>query len=126
MIRRPPRSTRTDTLFPYTTLFRSPDRESPHPFRWPLPFQTVPADPPVQRGVSAASCRNLLDERHALTSADDFLPLIDQAMAEGHNARVRSFTALAQFRSLRFAAEPLPREDGPCPHPPLQNHQGAW
>src|SRR3546814_10342246 len=26
MIRRPPRSTRTDTLFPYTTLFRSPER----------------------------------------------------------------------------------------------------
>src|SRR3546814_5853522 len=25
MIRRPPRSTRTDTLFPYTTLFRSSD-----------------------------------------------------------------------------------------------------
>src|SRR3546814_16927622 len=29
MIRRPPRSTRTDTLFPYTTLFRS------------KPFQTI-------------------------------------------------------------------------------------
>src|SRR3546814_3634812 len=26
MIRRPPRSTRTDTLFPYTTLFRSAHR----------------------------------------------------------------------------------------------------
>src|SRR3546814_8713363 len=26
MIRRAPRSTRTDTLFPYTTLFRSPGR----------------------------------------------------------------------------------------------------
>src|SRR3546814_2063184 len=26
MIRRPPRSTRTDTLFPYTTLFRSDPR----------------------------------------------------------------------------------------------------
>src|SRR3546814_8911702 len=25
MLRRPPRSTRTDTLFPYTTLFRSPE-----------------------------------------------------------------------------------------------------
>src|SRR3546814_14060965 len=25
MVRRPPRSTRTDTLFPYTTLFRSHD-----------------------------------------------------------------------------------------------------
>src|SRR3546814_1324823 len=30
MIRRPPRSTRTDTLFPYTTLFRSKKR-----FYWP-------------------------------------------------------------------------------------------
>src|SRR3546814_1091663 len=30
MIRRPPRSTRTDTLFPYTTLFRSP-RGQPAP-----------------------------------------------------------------------------------------------
>src|SRR3546814_3464370 len=27
MIRRPPRSTRTDTLFPYTTLFRSPPND---------------------------------------------------------------------------------------------------
>src|SRR3546814_14058503 len=27
MIRRPPRSTRTDTLFPYTTLFRSTKRK---------------------------------------------------------------------------------------------------
>src|SRR3546814_9925056 len=31
MIRRPPRSTRTDTLFPYTTLFRS--RKSAPPVR---------------------------------------------------------------------------------------------
>src|SRR3546814_2308809 len=31
MIRRPPRSTRTDTLFPYTTLFRSDvDAEGAH------------------------------------------------------------------------------------------------
>src|SRR3546814_10370292 len=29
MIRRPPRSTRTDTLFPYTTLFRSEGAERP-------------------------------------------------------------------------------------------------
>src|SRR3546814_5304967 len=39
MIRRPPRSTRTDTLFPYTTLFRSPvgqqivERRKDHPVR---------------------------------------------------------------------------------------------
>src|SRR3546814_7907166 len=30
MIRRPPRSTRTDTLFPYTTLFRSPLCQAAH------------------------------------------------------------------------------------------------
>src|SRR3546814_10467058 len=30
MIRRPPRSTRTDTLFPYTTLFRSPRQTAEH------------------------------------------------------------------------------------------------
>src|SRR3546814_13870277 len=30
MIRRPPRSTRTDTLFPYTTLFRSPESRFCH------------------------------------------------------------------------------------------------
>src|SRR3546814_853887 len=30
MIRRPPRSTRTDTLFPYTTLFRSRARGGAH------------------------------------------------------------------------------------------------
>src|SRR3546814_9626972 len=34
MIRRPPRSTRTDTLLPYTTLFRSPDRRPPPRRPW--------------------------------------------------------------------------------------------
>src|SRR3546814_1135471 len=38
MIRRPPGSTRTDTLFPYTTLFRSPDR----PIRLPSPLHPSP------------------------------------------------------------------------------------
>src|SRR3546814_20412281 len=33
MIRRPPRSTRTDTLFPYTTLFRS-SKEDAHDYRY--------------------------------------------------------------------------------------------
>src|SRR3546814_6763659 len=33
MIRRPPRSTRTDTLFPYTTLFRSAQSGDTSAFR---------------------------------------------------------------------------------------------
>src|SRR3546814_18806708 len=41
MVRRPPRSTRTDTLFPYTTLFRSQSRHVPHSandssISWPI------------------------------------------------------------------------------------------
>src|SRR3546814_10581554 len=34
MTRRPPRSTRTDTLFPYTTLFRSHRRTFEVPAQW--------------------------------------------------------------------------------------------
>src|SRR3546814_16987101 len=37
MILRPPRSTRTDTLFPYTTLFRSPRRGRLDPARGAAP-----------------------------------------------------------------------------------------
>src|SRR3546814_6822652 len=37
MIRRPPRSTRTDTLFPYTTLCRSRKPQSPAQFRHLVP-----------------------------------------------------------------------------------------
>src|SRR3546814_11700870 len=42
MLRRPPRSTLTDTLFPYPTLFRSTDLRQP-PFAMPA---TSPAYPP--------------------------------------------------------------------------------
>src|SRR3546814_11948623 len=38
MIRRPPRSTRTDTLFPYTTLFRSAARPLAVAPPYPFPF----------------------------------------------------------------------------------------
>src|SRR3546814_20893398 len=34
MLRRPPRSTRTDTLFPYTTLFRSCETRRPEVIRY--------------------------------------------------------------------------------------------
>src|SRR3546814_17759212 len=43
MVRRPPRSTRTDTLFPYSTLFRSRLGKSlPHPPRRPLDDRRQP------------------------------------------------------------------------------------
>src|SRR3546814_3194116 len=46
MIRRPPRSTRTDTLFPYTTLFRSPERHAMNRLiRFGVIPETVTASP---------------------------------------------------------------------------------
>src|SRR3546814_12086748 len=68
MIRRPPRSTRTDTLFPYTTLFRSLPRNrcnsSGRKTRESLAFRTAPpssrnsqegAAPPLS---GAFTCKN--------------------------------------------------------------------
>src|SRR3546814_11576983 len=50
MIRRPPRSTRPDTLFPYTTLFRSPEhhiglRVDQPPIRIVLPVEIIEIEP---------------------------------------------------------------------------------
>src|SRR3546814_1140955 len=64
-IRLPPRSTRTDTLFPYTTLFRSPKRPRPRNRRRKrkkLVRPTCPANPPepqpsLQRTTSSVSSR---------------------------------------------------------------------
>src|SRR3546814_2554537 len=47
MIRRPPRSTRTDTLFPYTTLFRSP------PATFLSSGSSMLLSPPALRAVAA-------------------------------------------------------------------------
>src|SRR3546814_4985001 len=43
MVRRPPRSTRTDTLSPYTTLFRAPGRSSPSPSGCPTDGRRSPS-----------------------------------------------------------------------------------
>src|SRR3546814_5739469 len=47
MIRRPPRSTRTDTLFPYTTLFRSHRRSVARIF---IPTRSCPRHASANRG----------------------------------------------------------------------------
>src|SRR3546814_7693500 len=68
MIRRPPRSTRTDTLFPYTTLFRSEQRayvgdvageEGLHPEEHEEADGEEDADED-ERGQRREECRHLL------------------------------------------------------------------
>src|SRR3546814_7009679 len=60
MIRRPPRSTRTDTLFPYTTLFRSPFAVRPR-------RQDNPVVGPVDHRLAHRSApgRNILTPRRS-------------------------------------------------------------
>src|SRR3546814_9443758 len=56
MIRRPPRSTRTDTLFPYTTLFRSASDMEPvpsSPQAQPVPDQSQTTDPHAGHDMNA-------------------------------------------------------------------------
>src|SRR3546814_18417586 len=56
MIRRPPRSTRTDTLFPYTTLFRS-GRQA----HGAANFSGLPENDPVDTGEEFHQMRRQLD-----------------------------------------------------------------
>src|SRR3546814_20656215 len=61
MIRRPPRSTRTDTLFPYTTLFRSSEaRESAF-----IPGSNTPK-PPGFHIQSCPGCHFLTSSIHVI------------------------------------------------------------
>src|SRR3546814_9476262 len=67
MIRRPPRSTRTDTLFPYTTLFRSKAVQWVDRVRRTASHQTgVCCDRMVQRCIWPSSnvCTIMRSEEH--------------------------------------------------------------
>src|SRR3546814_14712850 len=57
MLRRPPRSTRTDTLFPYTTLFRSSD--------WKRGPCHEPTTVSRKRQVAAETIERHLDDRQS-------------------------------------------------------------
>src|SRR3546814_14786152 len=68
MIRRPPRSTRTDTLFPYTTLFRS----VPSPF---IPL--IPAVRSAQNGQNVVLAHDLVFDAFELVRAARVLAVDD-------------------------------------------------
>src|SRR3546814_1222683 len=63
MIRRPPRSTRTDTLFPYTTLFRSVQSLNiPSALRNPNSYTTQE----IQDALQGATCSRKFSFRYEL------------------------------------------------------------
>src|SRR3546814_12706331 len=82
MIRRPPRSTRTDTLFPYTTLFRSRLTTED--------LQGLFGRIVAKEGVSVAPEALAMIARAADGSARDGLSLLDQAIALGGGTTVEA------------------------------------
>src|SRR3546814_10707494 len=91
MRRRPPRSTRTDTLFPYTTLFRSPVGQIDA-----APFSRGGITDEQRIGIAAAAARERaadMDEP-ALVVVDDQIGRADRTRAFGE-ARERRLARLA-------------------------------
>src|SRR3546814_10499611 len=88
MLRRPPRSTRTDTLFPYTTLFRS-----------------------LYRGASSHYCQ-------AGANKTGYRPAYGNVDADGRiRNRERRFSDAAFAKHSRFVQEPVrlhARRHGPA------------
>src|SRR3546814_10755179 len=81
MKRRPPRSTRTDTLFPYTTLFRSEHVEAIH------------VDLPVQGEQRARQGRGPAPDPGLQLSASAGAPL--EGRSEEHTSELQSLMRIS-------------------------------
>src|SRR3546814_5206535 len=95
MIRRPPRSTRTDTLFPYTTLFRS--------LGWHVVrVSNVTTTPAKTLAAAREEIVKILTDQKAAEAMSDFL-----ANAEDQIAGGTTFEEFAKDASLPIKATPL-------------------
>src|SRR3546814_15006894 len=107
MIRRPPRSTRTDTLFPYTTLFRSLLCMAPSPTR-----SVVGAQSPEQLLSGMAIGR---PTQALLEVADSLAGIGADDAVRGARVEALSDETFLQFKALGaaewlFAAWPAARD----------------
>src|SRR3546814_2817881 len=94
MIRRPPRSTRTDTLFPSTTRFRSPpdgDARLLDAGRHPDPGRTgdLAADPPRRAGRADARRLDAAAGRGVVGDA------VDRHRSEEHTSELQSLMRIS-------------------------------
>src|SRR3546814_9061272 len=81
-IRRPPRSTRTDTLFPYTTLFRSS----------PIPIMATRT---ALRRRGTMSMRSRRRWSHASDRADSARPDDSASRSEEHTSELQSLMRIS-------------------------------
>src|SRR3546814_4361993 len=120
MLRRPPRSTRTDTLFPYTTLFRSAFNAVDFDDLIRLPLQLLEADPELAaawreriryllvdecqdtNGAQYRLLRQLAGPRGAITCVGDD----DQSIYAWRGAQPENLDLLARdYRSEEHTSE---------------------
>src|SRR3546814_21198133 len=121
MIRRPPRSTRTDTLFPYTTLFRSGPLRRSH-----LPVHI--AEEADRRAEEHPVAREPLPPRRLVLARDAELPIhilaaLEAPVAIGGGQALRVDVVLGLLAPPRF--EPPPRHAAaqlPQHRPQTRNH----
>src|SRR3546814_11383343 len=92
MIRRPPRSTRTDTLFPYTTLFRS--RAHGHDRGWWSRADRRHESAPVQTPIVTA-------EQQANLATRDARERLERGLRRGRDAVVDPGQAVAFAERLQ-------------------------
>src|SRR3546814_10068091 len=137
MIRLPPRSTRTDTLCPYTTLFRSPGiaaRPRP-PRRWSNPSaRPRPIDARVPHGAwrrhNVAGCirnpsRVTRHEPHpppcTRIGRDDVTRLLQHGDGDRHPVagRTPACRALVARRAVRAELDPVRDHRRTRPRPPV-------
>src|SRR3546814_3392002 len=107
MIRLPPRSTRTDTLFPYTTLFRSKEQR----LRFEQ-FDLRPARFELLAAI-AAECRPVFGAGHDVVERREHLATIADTEREAFGIREKL---------LEFAATALIEQDGLRPALPCAEH----
>src|SRR3546814_18418140 len=81
MIRRPPRSTRTDTLFPYTTLFRSRDLDPVQPL---LTGREIDRQRDAQLKLFDRHRQRLRRRGGVVRLADTLVPLVPHIGAHDH------------------------------------------
>src|SRR3546814_2941951 len=87
MIRRPPRSTRTDTLFPYTTLFRSvPSQETLEAIRLSARLEGMITDP-VYEGKSMQGMIDLVRK--------GYFPKGSKVRSEEHTSELQSLMRIS-------------------------------
>src|SRR3546814_552389 len=122
MIRRPPRSTRTDTLFPYTTLFRSPAGSGEAPGSRTVPSDCCRPSLPLYSLSLVGSVSNCFDvfiaRRKPAAKPSRRNTIISQGPVHITLASKTPISAETTTVPTNSTPTPHPFASDPTPHPP--------